>query len=681
MEKQKKGAELSRAVRRALMASAALAPMYFMSTNVQAQSAPPVADAGPDQTVVDTDALPGESITLNGTASQSSVPGQTQISSYVWTNAQGVQIASGANPSVRLPDGVNQIRLIITEDDGSSSSSSSTLTATDLVTITIQGTQAPTANAGIDRTIVDTDGQPGEPVTLDGSGSTDVDGTIVSYQWLRDGAPLGTSQNPVLPNVALPDGANQITLIVTDNVGNTATDTAVITVGEAEPPPVETPALAELDLKPNQREVAKTLDDLCPRLEELSLNQGEGGTELTADQQDLLNRCFGIINDESTAEQQTALDELGAQDINAMRTQALIFSRTQHQGVMDRLLALRAGERGTSVAGLGIRIGDKYISAEQVADSLKRAFGGGASADEPGGLLDNRLGFWLRGNYGTGEKDATTADDGFESDQWGFTGGADYRFGTSTVAGISLGYGESDLDFSPAGQGNLVTKSLSASLYGSAYLGNFYFDGVFNYADADYDSQRNIIYTESGVEIDRTALGATGGESFSGGLSVGYDFIAGGFTISPTIGYFAVDTAIDPFSETGAQGLNLAYDEQNYESATGNAGLRISYAWKTNWGVVIPHFRGTYVREFEDATEVFSVRFASDPFASSADPTPPIIVMTDEPDDSYFRLAAGMSAQFPYDISGYFEYQRLEAFDSVDFQDFTIGLRIQHTFR
>ena len=72
---------------------------------------------------------------------------------------------------------------------------------------------------------------------------------------------------------------------------------------------------------------------------------------------------------------------------------------------------------------------------------------------------------------------------------------------------------------------------------------------------------------------------------------------------------------------------------------------------------------------------------SADPFASAADPTPPIIIQTDQPDESYYRLAVGMSAQFPYDISGYFEYQRLESFEFVDFEDFTIGLRIQHSFR
>lgn len=679
MKRHKKSAgPVAAAVRRSLMASAALAPMYLMSQTASAQQAEPTADAGPDQTLVDTDGLPGESVVLNGSGSQpSSSEGNL---SYVWTNAQGVQIGTGSQPTVRLADGVHQITLLLSEDDGSSSSSSSTLTATDLVTITIQATSAPTANAGPARTVADTDGRPGELVTLDGSASTDVDGTITSYQWFRDNTPLGTSQSPQLPNVALPDGVNQIRLVVTDNVGNTGTSNAVITVGAAEPPPV-TPALASLDnLKPNERQVAKNLDDLCARLAAEDDSEGAG---LTADQQDLLDRCNGIISDPNPAAQVTALEQLGAEEMNAMRTQAVLFSRTQNDGVMDRLLALRSGEKGISVAGLNLRIGDKYVPAEQVAASLKKLLGGGAAADadEAGGLLGNRLGMWLRGNYGIGEKEASAVDDGFESDQWGFTGGIDYRFTDSTVAGLSIGYGKSALDFKPIGDGNLDTTSLTGSLYGSAYVGDFYFDGVFNYADADYDSDRHIVYTESGTSVNRNAIGNTSGDALSGGLSVGYDFVLGALTISPTLGYFFVDTNIDSFTESGANGLNLAYDEQHYESSTGNAGLRITYAWKTSWGVVIPHLRGTYVREFEDATEVFGVRFAADPFAASADPTPPIIVQTNEPDQSYFRLAAGVSAQFAYDISGYFEYQRLESFELVDFQDFTIGLRIQHSFR
>jgi hypothetical protein len=74
---------------------------------------------------------------------------------------------------------------------------------------------------------------------------------------------------------------------------------------------------------------------------------------------------------------------------------------------------------------------------------------------------------------------------------------------------------------------------------------------------------------------------------------------------------------------------------------------------------------------------VFGVRFAADPNATSA---PPILVETDNPDQSYWRFAAGCSAQFKYGVSGYVEYQRLESFDTIRFQDVSVGLRLQRSF-
>jgi hypothetical protein len=92
---------------------------------------------------------------------------------------------------------------------------------------------------------------------------------------------------------------------------------------------------------------------------------------------------------------------------------------------------------------------------------------------------------------------------------------------------------------------------------------------------------------------------------------------------------------------------------------------------------LLPHLRVDYVREFEDDVDVFGVRFANDPNAAS---TPPVLVATDNPDQSYWRLAGGFSAQFQHGISGYIEYQRLESFEFISFQDVSIGLRFQRSF-
>ena len=51
----------------------------------------------------------------------------------------------------------------------------------DDIVITVNAPAIPTANAGADRTVADTDGEPGEAVTLDGSASTDPDGSIAAF--------------------------------------------------------------------------------------------------------------------------------------------------------------------------------------------------------------------------------------------------------------------------------------------------------------------------------------------------------------------------------------------------------------------------------------------------------------------------------------------------------------------
>ncbi|HTE43180.1 MAG TPA: autotransporter outer membrane beta-barrel domain-containing protein [Steroidobacteraceae bacterium] len=554
----------AKAVRRILLASAALAPAFFISPQAMAQS--PSVDAGPNRNVPNSDGVPGETVTLQGSGQSNTSGGSL---SFVWTNAQQQQIATGATPTVRLPTGDNQLFLTV-NDSGNSSSSS------------------------------------------------------------------------------------DVVLIRVDFAGR------METAGRT----------------PNAKLVGRTLDDLCDRL---TANLGEGQSPYQGDTNNLAQRCADFNNAEVAAtEFANGVSELGAQDFNSLRTLAIEFSQTQYQSVMDRLQSLRQGQRGISLAGLTINSGGQSISGDQIASSLKQALGGGAAADGSGDIFGDKLGFWARGNFGTGEKEASLADVGFEADQFGLTLGSDYRFSSNSVLGVSLGFGGSSVDFNQNG-GGLDSASIAGSLYGSAYFGGFYVDAVVNYIAGGYDTERKINY-DLGDPVNLVAKGETDASTLSGGLAVGYDFALGAFTIAPSIGYYYVDASIDEFREHGAAGLDLSFYDQDYKSSTANAGLRMSYAWKTSWGVVLPHFRGTFVKEFEDDVQVFNVRFANDPFTGTADPTAPIAVSSDAIDDSYIRLAAGVSAQFKSGFSGYFEYQRIQGYENVSFQDATVGVRYQLGF-
>lgn len=94
--------------------------------------------------------------------------------------------------------------------------------------------QAPVANAGADQTVTDSNQNGTENVTLNGSASSDPDGSIVSYQWNEGGTAVATGATPT---VLLSVGVHTLTLLVTDNGGLTATDVVVVTV---QAPPTDT---------------------------------------------------------------------------------------------------------------------------------------------------------------------------------------------------------------------------------------------------------------------------------------------------------------------------------------------------------------------------------------------------------------------------------------------------------
>ncbi|MFW6154715.1 MAG: PKD domain-containing protein [Planctomycetota bacterium] len=85
----------------------------------------------------------------------------------------------------------------------------------------------PVADAGVDQTVTDSDGDGSAAVTLDGSGSSDADGTIVSYVWEEDGSQIATGSNP---SVTMDVRVHTVDLTVTDDDGATDSDLVVITV-------------------------------------------------------------------------------------------------------------------------------------------------------------------------------------------------------------------------------------------------------------------------------------------------------------------------------------------------------------------------------------------------------------------------------------------------------------------
>ena len=89
--------------------------------------------------------------------------------------------------------------------------------------------QVPIADAGPDQVVVDADDDGSEEVTLDASGSIDLDGAIVDYEW-REGATVLYSGTSEIANVTFDLGIHNITLVVRDDENALGSDTMTVLV-------------------------------------------------------------------------------------------------------------------------------------------------------------------------------------------------------------------------------------------------------------------------------------------------------------------------------------------------------------------------------------------------------------------------------------------------------------------
>jgi len=198
------------------------------------QRLPPIAVAGPDQRIDENT----QTVTLNGSASYDpDVQGASSaIKSYRWIQIAGPNVTltspNTATPTFTAPtvsrDTLLIFNLVVTDNDDNVSSTNSALT-----NVLVNNVNTPPiANAGGDQTVNEnTTG-----VTLDGSKSTDNDGTITKYSWTQIAGPNVTlsNSNTATPTFTAPSVKSDTTLtfklIVTDNDDASATAVANIIV-------------------------------------------------------------------------------------------------------------------------------------------------------------------------------------------------------------------------------------------------------------------------------------------------------------------------------------------------------------------------------------------------------------------------------------------------------------------
>jgi poly(3-hydroxybutyrate) depolymerase len=205
--------------------SSAAAPPASSGTNKA-----PIARAGSDKSIYLRQGI--NRVTLDGTTSADA---DGSISKYTWTKISGPRadlynFAKGRTYAAHLVAGTYVFRVTVTDNKGA--------TAHDDVTVIVHPwsqsattNKTPVARAGLDQTIYLSRGI--NRVTLDGTKSSDPDGSIVRYSWKKVYGPkadLYTFAKGRTYASHLVKGKYRFDVTVTDNKGKSAVDMKIVYV-------------------------------------------------------------------------------------------------------------------------------------------------------------------------------------------------------------------------------------------------------------------------------------------------------------------------------------------------------------------------------------------------------------------------------------------------------------------
>lgn len=345
------------------------------------------------------------------------------------------------------------------------------------------------------------------------------------------------------------------------------------------------------------------------------------GNTATGDLNEVLSKIDALPSCDRTA---YALDQLAPRGGEAQFGMGIAAATFQNSNMADRLSDLRDGMRGISFSGLSLKQGD-------VTKGILIA---GAGSDLTGMIpsgMDDRWGFFLKGNAVAGDHKDTPDYPGYDFTTAGITMGGDYRFTKSLIAGVMLG-----INASRGNTDNMGSKvrmdGFALGLYGTYYRQEFFMDGQISYGLSCYDNTRRIVFPG----LDRTASSSPHGNQFNAYWGMGREFRIKRWMIAPAISLQYIKLGIDSYTEHSAGALNLDVDKQSAESLQGNIGGRISYTWQTDKALVIPGIRASYGHDFAHNNGNVTAQLVqgSSPFS----------IEVASPDRNFLSLGAGITA-------------------------------------
>ena len=203
--------------------------------------------------------------------------------------------------------------------------------------------------------------------------------------------------------------------------------------------------------------------------------------------------------------------------------------------------------------------------------------------------------FWSEGTISIGSTGDTGQSSSKSINTSAITLGADKKGDDNIMRGIALRFGTDDVDVGDLGSA-LDMSSFSLTFYESRPKGEQRFtDHLVGVSFLN----SNLINNSGSISTD----GERYGEQLYGSLSLRDTFSKNQFNFTPKLKINYGITHLGAYTETGATGLNLEYDDQYIGNFTSSLGTSLDNTYDFKMGSFIPYFDFEYYADMSPSSQ------------------------------------------------------------------------------
>ncbi|WP_431861179.1 autotransporter outer membrane beta-barrel domain-containing protein [Azospirillum sp.] len=216
-------------------------------------------------------------------------------------------------------------------------------------------------------------------------------------------------------------------------------------------------------------------------------------------------------------------------------------------------------------------------------DALDRRGGRPEAALAPG------LTVWTQALGSAARLGSTETMAGYRAVTWAGMSGVDYRVSEALAVGLGGGYLRSRLDWKDAGSSTGRVETALLGVHGTYTPGSVVLNGQVAGGTSWGDVGRRIAIADSGAlpgvstAIARTATGKPRADSVVTRLDLGTEVALESARVTPFVGLQHAWQHGRGFTESGADGLNLAVEGRDGHSLRSRAGIALAYPLAAGW--------------------------------------------------------------------------------------------------